>query len=57
LRTRRSICVKKQRFASAAEAELVIARADIALRAYRCDRCQLFHLTSRTKGKRIRRPG
>jgi len=25
------------------------------LRHYRCDRCRQFHLTSRTKGKRIPR--
>jgi hypothetical protein len=24
----------------------------LPLRPYRCDRCRLFHLTSRTKGKR-----
>jgi hypothetical protein len=49
--------LKKQRFASASEAELAMARADIPLRLYRCDRCHRFHLTSRTKGKRISRPG
>jgi hypothetical protein len=31
-------------------------RAGIELRPYRCDRCRHFHLTSRTKGKRIPRP-
>ncbi len=30
--------------------------AGIPLRHYRCDRCGQFHLTSRTKGKRIPRP-
>ncbi len=57
MRTRLSICLKKQRFASEAEAELAISRAEIRLRLYRCDRCNLYHLTSRTKGKRTRRPG
>ena len=33
-----------------------MARAAIIVRPYRCDRCGLFHLTSRTKGKRILRP-
>lgn len=27
------------------------------LRPYRCDRCWRFHLTSRTKGKRVVRGG
>jgi hypothetical protein len=36
---------------------LVAARADFPLRAYRCDRCRKFHLTGRTKGKRVVRPG
>jgi hypothetical protein len=48
--------LKKQRFASASAAELAMARADIPLRLYQCERCRLFHLTSRTKGKRISRP-
>lgn len=30
--------------------------ATITLRHYRCDRCGQFHLTSRTKGKRVPRP-
>jgi hypothetical protein len=33
-----------------------IATATITLRHYACDRCGQFHLTSRTKGKRIARP-
>jgi endogenous inhibitor of DNA gyrase (YacG/DUF329 family) len=31
---------------------LVATDAGLDLRPYRCDRCRLIHLTSRTKGKR-----
>ena len=50
MRTRLSICRRKRRFASAAEA-LAVVGAETLLRPYRCDRCRSFHLTSRTKGK------
>jgi hypothetical protein len=56
LRTRLSICAKKARYATEAEAVAAIAAATITLRHYACDRCGQFHLTSRTKGKRILRP-
>jgi hypothetical protein len=56
LRTRLSICTKKARYATEAEAVAAIAAATITLRHYACDRCGQFHLTSRTKGKRIARP-
>ena len=55
VRTRLSICRKKARYATEAGALEVAARADFPLRPYRCDRCWQFHLTSRTKGKRIPR--
>jgi hypothetical protein len=56
VRTRASICDKKRSYGSRDEA-LADARAiGLELRAYCCDRCRLFHLTSRTKGKRIPRP-
>lgn len=55
MRTRLSICRKKARFASEAEALEVVFAADYPLRPYRCDRCDKFHLTSRTKGKRVPR--
>ncbi len=55
MRTRLSICRRKTGFASEADALGVAARADIALRPYRCDRCAHFHLTSRTKGKWVPR--
>ncbi|MDP4758257.1 MAG: hypothetical protein NWQ92_03285 [Sphingorhabdus sp.] len=56
MRTRLSICAKKARYATEAEAVAAIAAATITLRHYACDRCGQFHLTSRTKGKRIARP-
>ncbi|MDO9489615.1 MAG: hypothetical protein Q7J32_14660 [Sphingomonadaceae bacterium] len=51
MRTRLSICRRKTRFASEADALGVAARADVPLHPYRCDRCGQVHLTSRTKGK------
>ena len=56
MRTRMSICAKKRRYATAQAAQAAVAQADIGLRLYRCDRCRHYHLTSRTKGKRIARP-
>jgi hypothetical protein len=52
MRTRLSICRKKARFASGAEAIAAAQGAPFELRPYRCDRCRLFHLTGRTKGKK-----
>jgi hypothetical protein len=51
MRTKLSTCIRKARFASAADALVVAQTASVALRPYRCDRCGHFHLTSRTKGK------
>jgi hypothetical protein len=51
MRTRESICRKKARFQSAEEALAAARSFGIPLLPYRCDRCLLFHLTSRTKGK------
>ena len=56
MRTRLSICTKKVRYPSRQEALAAAERADITLRFYRCDRCRHYHLTSRTKGKRVPRP-
>jgi hypothetical protein len=56
MKTRLSVCARKARFATAADARRLGATADVPLRPYRCDRCGSFHLTSRTKGKRIARP-
>jgi hypothetical protein len=57
MRTRLSICAKKARFVSARDALHIAEHAALPLRPYRCDRCRMFHLTSRTKGKRVARPG
>lgn len=54
--TRLSRCVRKARFVSEDEALSATRTAAFVLRAYRCDRCRHFHLTSRTKGKRVPRP-
>jgi hypothetical protein len=56
VRTRLSVCVKKVSYQSEEEALVFVRRSGLQLRTYRCDRCGLFHLTSRTKGKRIPRP-
>lgn len=56
MRTRLSICNRKARYGSEAEALLAAQDGRVPLRIYRCDRCRQFHLTSRTKGKRIPRP-
>lgn len=55
MQTRLSICRRKARFSSGAEAVAHAARIDLPLRPYRCDRCGAYHLTSRTKGKRVPR--
>jgi len=56
MRTRLSICNRKVRYASAEQAVAAAGLAGLALWPYRCDRCHRFHLTSRSKGKRIPRP-
>jgi hypothetical protein len=56
VRTRLSVCSRKVRYRSEAEALRAAGEATVPLRHYRCDRCRQFHLTSRTKGKRIPRP-
>ena len=55
MRTRLRICVKKARYASEQDALLAARGSGLPLRLYRCDRCRQFHLTSRTKGKRVPR--
>lgn len=52
MRTRPGICARKRRFGSVEEAEAVAAAAQVTLRAYRCELCREWHLTSRTKGMR-----
>lgn len=53
MRTRLSICLRKASYPTEQEALAVAGRAPFPLRPYRCDRCRRFHLTSRTKGKRV----
>ncbi|HEY0312027.1 MAG TPA: hypothetical protein VGC56_05975 [Allosphingosinicella sp.] len=55
MRTRQSICAKKRRFASEEEARAAAEGSGLLLLPYCCDRCAAFHLTSRTKGKRLPR--
>jgi hypothetical protein len=52
MRTRLSVCARKTRYVSYADALAAAQWSGIVLRPYRCDRCRRFHLTSRTKGKR-----
>ena len=54
MRTRLSVCRRKRRFASEAEA-LAAVEGGAVLLPYRCDRCAQVHLTSRIKGKRMSR--
>lgn len=56
MRTRLSICLRKVSYPTAEAALAAAQTGRVPLRAYRCDRCGRFHLTSRTKGKRIARP-
>ncbi len=55
MKTRPGICNRKKSFATRDEAERVAARAPFKLRAYRCDLCRKYHLTSRTKGMKTPR--
>jgi len=57
MRTRQSICAKKRRFAREEEARAAAQGCGLVLLPYRCDRCGAFHLTSRTKGKRLPKAG
>jgi hypothetical protein len=56
MRTRLSVCARKARYASDTEALAAAQGFGLPLHPYRCDRCGKFHLTSRTKGRRIPRP-
>jgi len=55
VRTKLSVCIRKARYRSERDALLAAQRAGLPLRPYRCDRCWRYHLTSRTKGKRVPR--
>ncbi|UZK67126.1 hypothetical protein [Sphingomonas sp. M1-B02] len=56
MRTKLSVCLRKKRFPTEADARAFTLQANLSLCPYRCDRCRQFHLTSRTKGKRQPRP-
>ena len=56
MRTRLSICRKKARYPTEAEALVFAERVPFLLHPYHCDRCDQFHLTSRTKGRRVVKP-
>lgn len=53
MKTRPGICNRKKRYATRDEAQNAAERAAFTLRAYRCELCRCFHLTSRTKGMKI----
>ncbi len=55
MKTRPGICSKKRRYPDRESAELAAHAAPFKLRAYRCELCREFHLTSRTKGMKIPR--
>jgi len=55
MKTRSGICLKKKRYSDRESAELAAQAAPFKLRAYRCELCREFHLTSRTKGMKIPR--
>jgi hypothetical protein len=56
MRTRESVCRRKAHYESEEAARAAAARSTLLLLPYRCDRCLKFHLTSRTKGKRVPGP-
>ena len=56
MKTRLSICRKKARYPTEANALVVANQAPFPLHPYHCDRCDQFHLTSQTKGRRVVRP-
>ena len=55
MRTRLSICNRKVRYATEADAQRATQSAPFALRPYRCELCRQYHLTSRTKGMFVAR--
>jgi hypothetical protein len=56
MRTKESVCKRKARYESEKDAAEAARRSGLLLLPYRCDRCRKYHLTSRTKGKRLARP-
>ena len=56
MHTKLSVCLRKARYPFGRDALVAAERSGLVLRPYRCDRCRQFHLTSRTKGKRMPQP-
>ncbi len=53
MRTRLSVCARKVRYASREAALVAAAGFGLALRAYHCERCWQYHLTSRKVGAKV----
>ncbi|WP_202391692.1 hypothetical protein [Pontixanthobacter luteolus] len=49
MRTRQRICAAKRRYPTREDAREAAEQADVVLRAYHCDRCFGYHLTSRIR--------
>ena len=55
MKTSPSVCNRKKTFATREDAERVASKAPFKLRAYKCELCGKYHLTSRTKGMKTPR--
>jgi len=55
MRTSPSVCNRKKTYPTREDAEAVAAKAPFKLRAYKCELCRKYHLTSRTKGMKTPR--
>jgi hypothetical protein len=55
VRTRLSVCARKARYRSMEAALLAANKSGWDLYPYRCDRGAHFHLTSRRRGKFVRK--
>jgi len=53
MKTSPRTCNRKKRFVTREAAEAVTVVAQATLRAYKCERCHHYHLTSRTKGMKL----
>ena len=55
MKTRPGICNRKKHYASLEAADEAAQSAPFKLRAYKCELCKQYHLTSRTKGMKVPR--
>ena len=55
MRTSLGVCTHKKRYPTALDAQIAGRDAPFQLNPYRCDLCQQYHLTSRTKGMFVAR--